>query len=162
MYYQQNIFLFHQLHFIAVALLDYHKHYRNLHLTKGQYHITQWSRKLFHMHMTMWLLIWGGECSPSCVKHRRQKMVMKSGILLGHLLVLSWLHEAYPGTYWVPNESKLFCVGCSIITPSDILYPTSDILYPTSDIISDVVYSKSNGGGGSGGALPPQFRPWDR
>ena len=27
--------------------------------------------------------------------------------------------------YWVPNESKLFCVGCSIITPSDILYPTS-------------------------------------
>ena len=98
MYYQQNIFLFHQLHFIAVALLDYHKHYRNLHLTKGQYHITQWSRKLFHMHMTMWLLIWGGECSPSCVKHRRQKMVMKSGILLGHLLVLSWLHEAYPGT----------------------------------------------------------------
>ena len=46
----------------------------------------------------------------------------------------------------VPNESKLhyqcdqsflFCVGCSIITPFDILYPTSNI-------ISDVQYTISN------------------
>ena len=61
--------------------------------------------------------------------------------------------------YGVPNEPKLFCVGCSIITPSDILYPTSNIYYirhhiyyirhPISYQTSDIVYPTSLTGGGS-------------
>ena len=46
--------------------------------------------------------------------------------------------------YWVPNESKSFCVGCSIITPSDILYPTSNIISDVRYTISDIRYTISD------------------
>ena len=68
----------------------------------------------------------------------------------------------------------LFCVGCYIITPSDVLYLTSNMISDVQYTMSDIQYTISNIGyhirrliyilyvtSQTGGATPPQFRPWD-